>query len=159
MSKAGAIEDPASGPKDKGAYIMLKKIIISTAVAASALTALPAAAEAQSRYGYSSRYDNGYYNQGYGRGYSNQSQRYANQRGYNQSYYNQGYDQRTYNGGYYSHYGQRCSGSTGTIIGAIAGGLLGNQVAGRRGDGTLGAIIGAGAGALAGRAIDRSNCR
>jgi hypothetical protein len=169
MSKAGAPNDPASGPKDKGAYIMLKKIIISTAVAASALTALPAAAEAQSRYGYSSRYDNGYYNQGYGRGYSNQSQRYANQRyynqrgynqrGYNQGYYNQGYDQRTYNGGYYSHYGQRCSGSTGTIIGAIAGGLLGNQVAGRRGDGTLGAIIGAGAGALAGRAIDRSNCR
>ena len=43
---------------------MLKKIIISTAVAASALTALPAAAEAQSRYGYSSRYDNGYYDQG-----------------------------------------------------------------------------------------------
>ena len=143
---------------------MLKKIIISTAVAASALTALPAAAEAQSRYGYSSRYDNGYYNQGYGRGSYNQGQRYANQgyynqRGYNQGYYNQGYNQRTYNGGYYNHYRQRCSGSTGTIIGAIAGGLLGNQVAGRRGDGTLGAIIGAGAGALAGRAIDRGNCR
>ena len=42
---------------------MLKKIALSTALAASALTALPAAAEAQSRYGYSSRYDNGYYNQ------------------------------------------------------------------------------------------------
>ena len=130
---------------------MLKKIIISTAVAASALTALPAAAEAQSRYGYSSRYDNGYYNQGYGRSYQGQryDRRYANQRYYNQ---------RTYNGGYYNHYGQHCSGSTGTIIGAIAGGLLGNQVAGR-GDRTLGAILGAGAGALAGRAIDRSDCR
>jgi uncharacterized protein YcfJ len=125
---------------------MLKKIVISTAVAASALTALPAAAEAQSRYGYSSRYDNGAYAQRYG--YYNQAQRYdrryANQRYYNQRYYN--------------HYGQRCSGSTGTIIGAIAGGLLGNEVAGR-GDRTLGAIIGAGAGALAGRAIDRSDCR
>ena len=130
---------------------MLKKIIISTAVAASALTALPAAAEAQSRYGYSSRYDNGYYNQGYGRSYQGQryDRRYANQRYYNQ---------RTHNGGYYNHYGQRCSGSTGTIIGAIAGGLLGNQVAGR-GDRTLGAILGAGAGALAGNAIDRSDCR
>jgi hypothetical protein len=158
MSKAGAPNDPASGPKHKGADIMLKKIIISTAIAASALSAFPAAAEAQSRYGYSNRYDNGYYNQGYGRGYSNQSQRYANQRYYNQRGYNRGYDQRTYNGGYYSHYGQRCSGSTGTIIGAIAGGLLGNSVAGR-GDRTLGAILGAGAGALAGRAIDRSNCR
>ena len=135
---------------------MLKKIIISTAVAASALTALPAAAEAQSRYGYSSRYDNGYYNQGYGynQGY------YAQGRNYNRAYANQGYyNQRTYNGGYYTHYRQRCSGSTGTIIGAIAGGLLGNEVAGRRGDRTLGAIIGAGAGALAGRAIDRSDCR
>ena len=130
---------------------MLRKIVISTAVAASALTVLPAAAEAQSRYGYSSRYDNGYYNQGYGRSYQGQryDRRYANQRYYNQ---------RTYNGGYYNHYGQRCSGSTGTIIGAIAGGLLGNQVAGR-GDRTLGAILGAGAGALAGRAIDRSDCR
>ena len=134
---------------------MLKKIIISTAVAASALTALPAAAEAQSRYGYSSRYDNGYYAQRYGGSY-NQYQRYdrryANQRYYNQGYYNQ----RTYNGGYYNHYSRRCSGSTGTILGAIAGGLLGNQVAGR-GDRTLGAILGAGAGALAGRAIDRSD--
>ena len=134
---------------------MLKRIIISTAVAASALTALPAAAEAQSRYGYSSRYDNGYYNQGYGynQGY------YAQGRNYNRAYANQRYyNQRTYNGGYYNHYRQRCSGSTGTIIGAIAGGLLGNQVAGR-GDRTLGAILGAGAGALAGRAIDRSDCR
>ena len=133
---------------------MLKKIIISTAVAASALTALPAAAEAQSRYGYSSRYDNGSYNQGYGRGYYDQGRRY-NQRYANQGYYNQ----RTYNGGYYNHYAQRCSGSTGTIIGAIAGGLLGHEIVGRRGDRTLGAIIGAGAGALAGRAIDRGNCR
>jgi hypothetical protein len=160
MSKAGAPQGPASGQKDEGAFIMLKKIIISTAVAASALTALPAAAEAQSRYGYSSRYDNGNYNQGYGRGSYDQRQRYANQRYYNQRGYNQGYyNQRGYNQGYGNHYGQRCSGSTGTIIGAIAGGLLGNEVAGRRGDRTLGAIIGAGAGALAGRAIDRSDCR
>lgn len=126
---------------------MLRKIIISTAVAASALTALPAAAEAQSRYGYSSRHDNRYYGQqSYAQRYD---RRYANQRYYNQ---------RTYRGDYYNHYGQRCSGSTGTIIGAIAGGLLGNSIAGR-GDRTLGAIIGAGAGALAGRAIDRSDCR
>ena len=135
---------------------MLKKIIISTAVAASALTALPAAAEAQSRYGYSSRYDNRYDDRYYGqqRYVQNYDRRYANQRYANQRYNNQ----RTYNGGYYNHYGQRCSGSTGTIIGAIAGGLLGSQVAGR-GDRTLGAILGAGAGALGGRAIDRSDCR
>src|SRR3954471_2306858 len=150
MSKAGATAGPGSGQKQEGAFIMLKKIIISTAVAASTLTALPAAAEAQSRYGYSNRYDNRYDNRYYGQQrYQNYDRRYANQRYYNQ---------RTYNGGYYNHYGQRCSGSTGTIIGAIAGGLLGNQVAGR-GERALGAIIGAGAGALAGRAIDRSDCR
>jgi phospholipase/lecithinase/hemolysin len=122
---------------------MIKRIALSTALAASALTAFPAAAEAQSRYGYSSRYDNGYYNQ---RAYDQRyDRRYANRRYYNQRYGN--------------HYGTRCSnGSTGTILGAIAGGLLGREIAGR-GDRTVGAIIGAGAGALAGRAIDRNDCR
>lgn len=51
---------------------------------------------------------------------------------------------------------RRCRdrGTGGTIIGAIAGGLLGNSLAGH-GDRTMGAILGGGAGALAGRAIDR----
>ena len=132
---------------------MLKRIALSTALAASALTAFPAAAEAQSRYGYSSRYDNSYYNQrAYNQGYGNA---YYQPQRYDRRFVRQPY----YGGRYYNHYGRRCSGSTGTIIGAIAGGLLGSQVAGRRGDGALGAIIGAGAGALAGRAIDRSDCR
>lgn len=55
----------------------------------------------------------------------------------------------------------RCDkGTGGTIIGAVAGGLLGNEVA-RRGNKTEGSIIGAAVGALAGRAIDKSdsNCR
>ncbi len=124
---------------------MIKKIALSTAVAVSALTALPAAAEAQSRYGYS-RYDNGYNN--YDRRYDNRrydSRRYANQRYNSQRYGN--------------YYGRRCSnGSTGTIIGAIAGGLLGREIAGR-GDRTVGAIIGGAAGALAGREIARGDCR
>ena len=127
---------------------MIKKIALSTAVAVSALTAIPAAAEAQSRYG---SYDNGYYQgQRYDRGYNQRyDRRYANQRYYNQRYNNQRYGR---------HYGQRCSsGTTGTIIGAIAGGLLGREVAGRR-DRTTGAIIGAGAGALIGRELGR-NCR
>lgn len=73
------------------------------------------------------------------------------------------YDRREYqrdrnyrNNGY-----QRCDrGTGGTIIGAVAGGLLGNQIA-RRGNRTEGSIIGAAVGALAGRAIDKSdsNCR
>ena len=127
---------------------MLKKILISTAIAASALTAMPAAAEAQSRYGYQNRNDSGYYNQG---------QRYD--RRYDQRYDRRYQNQRYQNQRYGNYYGQRCSnGSTGTIIGAIAGGLLGREVAGR-GDRTLGAILGAGAGALVGREVGRNDCR
>ena len=76
------------------------------------------------------------------------------------------YDRREYRRGdrYYQNSRndyQRCrnSGTGGTIIGAVAGGLLGNEVA-RRGNRTEGSIIGAAVGALAGRAIDKSdsNC-
>jgi hypothetical protein len=137
---------------------MRTKLAISTAVALSALTAFPAAAEAQS-------YRGGYYdNSGnYYRPYDSRYDRRYAQRAYNQRAYNQrGYDQRYYGQPYYgqryNHYYRNCSGTTGTIIGAIAGGLLGSQVAGR-GDRTVGAIIGGAAGALGGRAIDRSNCR
>ncbi len=56
--------------------------------------------------------------------------------------------------------GYRCNkGSTGMILGAVAGGLLGRAVVGRYGDRTAGTIIGAGAGALGGRAIQRSDGR
>ena len=49
----------------------------------------------------------------------------------------------------------RCDrGSGGTILGAIAGGLLGNRAAGR-GDRGVGTVLGAGAGALVGREVDR----
>src|SRR3546814_17929385 len=48
----------------------------------------------------------------------------------------------------------------GTIIGAIAGGLAGHEIAGR-GDRTVGTIIGGAVGAIAGRVIDKGNdgCR
>ena len=49
---------------------------------------------------------------------------------------------------------RRCDRAGGTILGAIAGGLLGNAAAGR-GDRGAGTVVGAGVGALAGRAIDR----
>lgn len=77
--------------------------------------------------------------------------------GYGEGYSREGYDggrggdERGYEG---RHHRCRDSGTSGTIIGAIAGGLLGNSLAGY-GDRTAGTIIGGGAGALAGRAIDR----
>jgi hypothetical protein len=53
---------------------------------------------------------------------------------------------------------RRCRDDAGpSIIGAIAGGLLGNVIAGR-GNRGIGTLAGAGAGALAGHAIGR-NCR
>ncbi|MCP1468667.1 outer membrane lipoprotein SlyB [Sphingobium sp. OAS761] len=57
------------------------------------------------------------------------------------------------------YYCKRDDGTTGTIVGAIAGGVLGNLIA-PGGSKTLGTILGAGGGALAGRAIDKNdiNC-
>jgi outer membrane lipoprotein SlyB len=122
---------------------MFRKILLSAAVAGTAMTALPAAAQAQSRYGY---YD----------GYAYQQQ-YRGDR-YDRRYAQRRYDRRYYDQRYRGHYGRRCSGTTGTIIGAIAGGLLGRAIDGGR-DRTAGTIIGGAAGALAGRAIDRDQCR
>ena len=75
-------------------------------------------------------------------------------------YYDGDYDRAPYRGGPQQHRRRfhHCdNGTGGTILGAIAGGLLGNTLAGR-GDRALGSVVGAGAGALAGRAIDR-DCR
>ncbi|WP_336963967.1 glycine zipper 2TM domain-containing protein [Sphingobium aquiterrae] len=56
------------------------------------------------------------------------------------------------------YYCKRDDGTTGTIVGAIAGGVLGNVIA-PGGSKTLGTILGAGGGALAGRAIDKNDVR
>jgi hypothetical protein len=108
---------------------MFSKFILSTALAASAMTAVPAAAQAQG-YGYygrdryESRYRNDY-----------QAQRPALRRA----------ALRRPN---YSHnYGRHCSGTTGTILGAALGALLGRQIDGGRSR-TTGLIVGGAAGAL-----------
>ncbi|MES2045965.1 MAG: glycine zipper 2TM domain-containing protein [Pseudomonadota bacterium] len=127
---------------------MFKKLSLAGAALAMGATALipatPAAAQSYGRHHYDRGYDDRYgdpYQGGYRGGYD--------QRGY--------YNQRGYNGYNRYQYRDQCrKGDTGTIIGAIAGGLLGHSVAGR-GDRTLGAVLGAGAGALAGRAIERSD--
>lgn len=108
----------------------------------------------------------GYYSrrapQGYQQGYDPRYQGYNT--GYAQGYdprYAQGYDPRHGQRGDPRQYRYRCdnnNGTVGTIIGAIAGGLIGNGVAGRR-DGLLGTVIGGGAGALAGNAIGNSGRR
>ena len=77
--------------------------------------------------------------------------------GYQNVSYKRGHKYRN-NKHYRSERRCRDKGNGGLAIGAIAGGLLGHEVAGR-GDRTLGTVVGAGAGALAGRAIDRSDGR
>jgi hypothetical protein len=184
----------------------MKKFILAVAMAASALTAMPATAIAQDRGD-----DNGKHrddhgdNRGDNRGDDHRDhggedhrdhrgedhrddRRDARQdawRGYNRYDYNrpdagQGryYADRYYRDGRYyrpvrltrndrvyrgydnRYYCRRSDGTTGLIIGGIAGGLIGNRID-RGGSGILGTLLGAGAGAAIGSLIDRGQvvCR
>jgi uncharacterized protein YcfJ len=120
---------------------MMKSLSIAAAALAVGTTAMvPAAAEAQRYYGDRYAYDQAY-NDGYNR----------------DGYRDRGYRQYRGDRGYYRARNQRCdSGTTGTIIGAIAGGLLGRTID-TRGDRATGTLLGGAAGALAGRAVGKSN--
>lgn len=141
---------------------MFKQLTLTAAALATVATGLAATPAAAQRYDRQRAYEQAYQD-GYNRddGYRG----YENRRGYDDRGYRDGrryqdrrYDDRRYDDRRYYSRSRRCDGSTGTIVGAIAGGLLGNSIAGR-GDRTLGAVLGAGGGALAGRAIDRDGCR
>lgn len=65
---------------------------------------------------------------------------------------------RVYRGGDGRYYCKRNDGTTGLIIGAAAGALLGRTID-SNGDRMLGTLLGGGAGALLGREIDRGEVR
>lgn len=119
------------------------------------------------------------------RDYARLERQYARNGGYygNRGYdprYGQGYDPRypgTYGagtvreGGYVlgandqiyrgqdgRYYCRRSDGTTGTIVGALGGGVLGNVIA-PGGNKTLGSIIGGTLGAVVGRSVDRGEVR
>ena len=69
-----------------------------------------------------------------------------------------GYNDRIYRGRNGQYYCRRADGTTGLIVGGIAGALLGSAIAPGNSN-TIGAIIGGAGGALAGRAIERNNVR
>lgn len=71
-----------------------------------------------------------------------------------------GRNDRIYRGGDNRYYCRRNDGTTGLIVGGIAGGALGNIIAGG-GSRLLGTLLGAGGGALLGQSIDRGQvvCR
>lgn len=121
---------------------MTKTFISLTAAATMVVTSLGIAAPAAARDHYRD------YRGDYGRDYRYRDRDYRDARQYR--------DNRAYYG---DRYRCRNDGTTGTIVGAIAGGLLGHEVAGRRGDKTTGVIIGGAVGAVAGRAIDKGNGR
>ena len=115
-----------------------KSVLIMSALS---MVAVPVAADAHHYRGY-----DGY---GYGEGYEPMS------------YYPQQVDERAYYGDGYGYRRHRCSGTTGMIVGAGAGALLGRSIG--RGSyhqhsGTTGAILGAALGALAGREVGKSTC-
>lgn len=64
-------------------------------------------------------------------------------------------DDRVYRGNDGRYYCKRSDGTTGLIVGAAAGGLFGNVIAGRRSS-TVGTLLGAIAGGAAGASIDRN---
>lgn len=96
------------------------------------------------------RYDSRYDSRNYGSGY-----------GYQQTYYDEPVhaNTRVWRGDNGQYYCRKSNGTTGMLIGAAGGALLGREIAGRYGDRTLGAILGAAGGALLGREIARSGTR
>ncbi len=125
---------------------MIKQLSIAAAALAMGASALvPATASAQSRYdGYYQDSRGGYYD---ARGYDRR--RYDDRRGYD-------------NRRYYSRSSQRCKSNktTGAILGAIAGGLLGRTID-TRGDRTVGTLLGAAGGGVLGNEVAKGgrSCR
>lgn len=144
----------------------MNKLIIATLAAATALTGGCATygggAYDDGGYGYYDRdsygrYGNYDYNRpdpAYGGYYADRY--YRNDRRYREQRLSE--NDRVYRGRDGKYYCRRSDGTTGLIVGAAAGGILGNIIA--PGDSnTLGTILGAVAGGAAGRAIDRNEVR
>ncbi|MCW1382901.1 glycine zipper 2TM domain-containing protein [Novosphingobium sp. KCTC 2891] len=136
----------------------MKKAIIAAVLAAVAIPSAPAFADpppwapAHGRRAhdrereYDGGRDRGYYSSGYDR-YG----RYSEPRRLNR-------DDRIWRGRDGRYYCRRGNGTTGLIIGAGVGALLGRSID-NRGDRALGTILGAAGGGLLGREIDRGNVR
>lgn len=143
----------------------MNKAILTTLIAATALTSGCATygngyddgghgyydRTSYNRYGsYDYNRPDPSYNGYYADRYYRDDRRYRERRLYD--------NDRVYRGENGQYYCRRSDGTTGLIVGAVAGGVLGNIIAPGRSD-TLGTILGAIAGGAAGRAIDRNDVR
>ncbi|HEY1124476.1 MAG TPA: glycine zipper 2TM domain-containing protein [Sphingobium sp.] len=124
---------------------MKKPILVALIVATTLPLGACATDSTGDRYGYNNRSRDGYYADRRERREARRARALAE----NDVIY------RDNNGNYYC---KRSDGSTGTIVGAIAGGVLGNIIA-PGGSKTLGTVLGAAGGAIAGNAIDKNNVR
>jgi hypothetical protein len=109
----------------------VRKSILTIALAASAMPAAPALA------------DHG---------------RWQGERGYDREYSRTDNGIRTWQGDDGRNYCRRPNGTTGILVGGVAGALIGRSID-TRGDRAVGTILGAAGGALLGRAVERSSAR
>ena len=128
----------------------MRKYLALTALAAmvAAPVALPTAATAQ-RYD-DQRYDRNWHGDRDGNwdpANSYQDGRYRERR--------LSANDRVYRGSDGRYYCKRSNGTTGLVLGAVGGGVLGNVLGG----GTLGTLLGAGGGALLGKNLDQNHDR
>ena len=134
----------------------MRKTMLALIAAVVAIPTAPALADpppwapAHGRRDHDARYDRYRGNTYQGRYWDGEQRRYYAER-------RLGRNDRIWmrNGRYYC---RRSDGTTGLIVGAALGGVLGNSIAGR-GDRTLGTILGVAGGGLLGREIDRGNVR
>lgn len=87
-------------------------------------------------------------------GWRGDSQGWDPSHSYDRSYHEHrtmGPDDRVYRGHDGRYYCKRSNGTTGLVLGAVGGGVVGNALGG----GTLGTLLGAGGGALLGRHLDK----
>jgi len=140
----------------------MRKTILALAAASLAISAAPAMADPPSwapahgqRYKDDNRDRRGNNDR---RGYDDRQSRRYDDRGryYEPRQLTRG--DRVWRGNDGNYHCQRDNGTTGLIIGAAGGALLGREVDGGR-ERTLGTILGAAAGALLGREIDRGEAR
>ena len=144
-------------------YNEMKKTLMAIAAATLVLPAAPALADPPHwapAHGYRDKHD-----RGYDRYYvsDRRDRRYRDRRVYDD--YGRYYEPRrvrrgdqVWRGRDGRYYCKRDNGTTGLIIGAAGGALLGREIDGGR-DRTLGTVLGAAAGALLGREIDRGGAR
>ena len=131
----------------------MKQILTIAALASLVLPAAPALADRDHHHANHGRDRHGWHHD---RG------RHGGHRWYPERHYHRGHmwrlgrGDRIYRGYDGRYYCRRSDGTTGLIVGALAGGLLGNALAPGH-SATLGTLLGAGGGALIGQAIDRDN--